>query len=119
MAAVKARKGDFVAWNDSFRVTYTGGHDGPREVVQWKLGIVHSATRDGVVKTAVQLGHTGAVALKVGQERRISNAKTLDLEGLTAAYRARLQPGSWNPPKTIDEVRELVRPYLIGAEVAR
>lgn len=116
MATVKARKGDFVAWADPMTVTTIG--EGVKTHPRWRLGIVDRATREGVVVAAVELGTRHAVKIE-HKDRRVSNAKTIDLEGLTVDYLGRQEQGSYNPPKTLDEARELVRPYLIGAEVAR
>ncbi len=103
MPTVKARKGDFVAWEHKTTIAYQGRPS--TTSVRWRLGLVARTNREGVAQAAIELGSTAHTSLD-GKDRRLSSAKTLDLEGLAAAYKAA------PPLATLADVRDLVRPFV-------
>jgi hypothetical protein len=123
---VKARKGDLVLVERTDR-TYAIGKDNTARTT-YHYGVVHSASRDGVVKTWSALGYGDDMVSDVGQ--KVSHRETVrvmpraevDVDAVLHAAKAHHWPGHPGQPMpfdSFDEARDVARPHATAKDGAR
>jgi len=118
---VNARKGDLVAVVTEQRNYVIGS--GLRESTAVRLGIVGSATRDGIAKMVRTFNYgTGepSAAVAVSPRDRVLVVNGVDRDAAVAAYCARRWPtaphsDSVPPVESVEAMRELLRPFRSAA----
>lgn len=123
MTTTKAKRGDLVAITFE-RSDYVIGQ-GPSVRNYVEVHEVSSITRDGVVKCTRDL-HAGARSTPIErrygwQNRYVIGADTIDKAGALAAIKGHHyegHPGQLRPFDSLEELRDLLRPFLIGQKVS-
>ena len=120
MAATKARRGDLVVLEK--RTSYTTTSEGYHEATVYDVGIVASITRDGIVK-AVETRYGGSTPLKnmhgIGRTFVVPQGEINVREAAEAAWSNEWRPGYPGKPfDSLDDLRDVVRPFLVGAVAA-
>jgi hypothetical protein len=113
---VKARKGDLIVVERAER-SYVIGQPST-ETTTYHVGIVHSATREGDVKTWCALGYGDELVSPYGQtvkyaRRWVMPAKEIDVDAALRAAKAHHwegHPGQPKPFDSLDAVKETLRP---------
>ena len=117
---MKARKGDLVLIERTER-SYVIGQPST-ERTTYEFGVVHSATRDGVVKTWSSLGYGDELVSSYGRqmthrERAYVMPKSdIDVAAVLGAAKAHHWPGHPGQPMpfdSVEEARELARPFRL------
>ncbi len=122
MSTMEARKGDLILVEVTER-SYAIGQPNT-ERTTYRFGVVHSATRDGEVKTWSQVGYGDQLVSDYGQKlHRGERAYVMPKAGIDvpAVLRAAKEhhwpghPGQPMPFDSIDEAREAARPFKRAA----
>jgi hypothetical protein len=122
--STKARKGDLVLVERIDRDYVIG--QGAVEYTTYNVGVVASATRDGIAKTWRRVGW-GSALISGGHAEPLQNsrlvsrywvmpAKRIDVEAALRAAKAHHWPGHPGQPKafdSLDEARSALRPCLL------
>lgn len=117
---MKARKGDLVLVERTER-SYVIGQPST-ERTTYEFGVVHSATRDGVVKTWSNIGYGDELVSVYG--RPLTRAETtyvmpksdINVTATLEAAKAHHWPGHPGQPMpfdSIDEAKDLARPFRL------
>lgn len=115
---MKARKGDLVLVERTEHVYYTDKPSTDRTT--YEFGMVHSATREGVVKTWSSLGYGEQLVSEYGRpltrhEKAYMMPKAeIDVEAVLWAAKAHHWPGHETQPMPFDSfetAREIARPH--------
>lgn len=119
---MEARKGDLVLVERTQR-TYVIGQP-TEERTTYHFGVVHSATRDGQVKTWSSLGYGDQLVseygqkLSTGERTYVLPQAEIDVTAALTAAKAHHWPGHPGQPMPFDsleEARDTVRPFRLAA----
>jgi hypothetical protein len=115
---MKARKGDLVLVEVLNRTYVIGA--GTSERTEYRYGVVHSATRDGQIKTWSELGFGDQLHSDYGQPLRgrswVLPKADVDVESVLKAAKAHHwpdHPGQPMPFDSFDAARDVARPYAV------
>lgn len=115
----RARKGDVVVYSITGRISY---QNELREHTRWRIGLVGSTTREGVVTSLrdTYRGHLVKNPVKVDRlyglgERLIAPASKIDVDGMFADLVARSQT-DWQADRfeSLEAARDYVSKFIIG-----
>ena len=116
------RKGDLIIVEHTTHDYVIG--QGRTERVEFRVGVVASATRDGVAKSWFDIGWGDellsgyAQPVRSGDRARVVSAKEIDVPAVLAAAKEHHWPGHPGQPMpfgSLDEVRDLARPFRLLA----